>query len=70
VVTVTAMHPVPSEGSAEVTGQLVTTPREALEPDHVPFSVRLLQPLRSMTQGAGVGVRVTVGERVGVKVQV
>jgi hypothetical protein len=69
-VTVTARHPVPSEGSAFVTGQLATTPLEALTPDQVPFWVRLLHPLSRVRQGAGVEVGVTVGVRVAVKVAV
>jgi hypothetical protein len=70
VVTVTAKQPDPSEGSAVVTGQLVTMPWDVLLPDQVPFSVGLLQPLRRITQGAGVGVRVTVRVGVNVGVQV
>jgi hypothetical protein len=70
VITVTARQPDPSEGSAVVTGQLVTTLWEVLLPDQVPFSARLLQPFKSMTQGAGVGVRVTVRVGVNVGVQV
>ena len=68
--TVTARHPAPSEGSAFVTGQVETIPREALAPDHVPFSDRLLHPLRRVRHGAGVEVGVAVGVRVGVKVAV
>jgi hypothetical protein len=60
VVTVTARQPVPSDGKPVVTGQVVTMPREAFAPDHVPFSVRLLQPLSVVIQTPP-GVEVAVG---------